>query len=116
MPLTRSVFGCSSRALALVLVLVLVAGGCAHGKGGREEPASLLEIVTVAEDQDADVWVDGQYIGQVGAVSGKLSLAPGVHRVEVRKPGRFPVQKTVKIERKPDERVRVEAELLADPR
>jgi hypothetical protein len=115
MPAMPSAFACSSRILLLTLALGL-GGACAHGKGKQDEPASLLAITTSVDDQDADVWVDGQYVGQVGAVSGKVLLAPGVHRVEVRKAGRFPVQKTVKVERKPDASIQIEAELLVDPR
>jgi hypothetical protein len=74
----------------------------------------MLEIH--GEVADADVWVDGQYIGQASAVSGRLRLAPGVHRVEVRKPGYFPVQRTVEVDKRGGGSVAVEAELLADPR
>jgi hypothetical protein len=101
-----------------VLALMLLASGCNHLRGGgRSDVASVLEIAVVDQaDLDADVWVDGQYIGQVAAVSGKLKLAPGVHRVEVRKPGHFPVQRTVRVDRKPAPSVTVQAELLGDPR
>lgn len=104
--------------LVLVLVLAVPAIGCNHLRGGgRSEVASVLEIQVVDEaDLDADVWVDGQYIGQVAAVSGHLKLAPGVHRVEVRKPGHFPVQRTLRVDRKPTPTVSIEAELLGDPR
>lgn len=111
-----SVSACSDRARAaarLALTALLSLAACAHG-GGREAPTSALEIATPT--RDADVWVDGQYIGQVEAVSGRLQLAPGVHRVEVRKPGHFPVQRTVRVERQGGEVVVVEAELLEDPR
>lgn len=103
---------------ALLLALTLSVAGCNHLRGGgRSDVASVLEIHVVDEaDLDADVWVDGQYIGQVSAVSGQLKLAPGVHRVEVRKPGHFPVQRTVRVDRKPAAKVSVEAELLGDPR
>jgi PEGA domain len=102
----------------LLLIAALASSGCNHLRGGgRSDVASVLEIGVVdPADLDADVWVDGQYIGQVGAVSGQLKLAPGVHRVEVRKPGHFPVQRTVRVDRKPAASVHVEAELLGDPR
>lgn len=110
----------SNRPLAALLLAValLLELGCGHLRGGRnEDVSSRLEIVVVdPADADADVWVDGQYIGQVSAVSGRLELAPGKHRVEVRKPGHFPVQRTVEVARKPAPSVRVEAELLGDPR
>jgi hypothetical protein len=107
----RSVSACSRWFFAICLVASLTA--CVHGSN-REQPASVLEIATVTTD--ADVWVDGEYIGQVSAVSGKLRLAPGVHRVEIRKPGHFPVQRTVEVDKQGGTAVVVEAELLADPR
>lgn len=97
----------------LLVCCLAVLLGCAHASG-REPPASTLEIAT--ETADADVFVDGQYVGQVAAVSGKLRLAPGVHRVEIRKPGHFPVQRTVRVEKQSGGTVVVEAELLTDPR
>ena len=70
-------------------------------------------------DLDAEVFVDGNYVGQVKALrvpeTGPILLAPGVHRVEVRKPGRFPVQRTVTVEKTRRSAVVVRAELLEDP-
>ena len=112
-----SVFACSSaRRLALALALALASSACAHGStaGRGEPPVTVLEIVS--ETRDADVWVDGEYVGQVEAVSGALRLAPGVHRVEIRKPGYFPVQRTVRVVRKAGGTVSVSAEMLTDPR
>lgn len=98
----------------LVVGLLAASHGCVHAQSGREAPSSLLEITS--DTTDADVWVDGQYIGQVAAVSGRLKLAAGVHRVEIRKPGHFPVQRTVRVDKQGGGAVVVEAELLADPR
>ncbi len=120
MQLMRCASGSNSRVgpAALVVLLLTATLGCNHLRGGgRSQVASRLEITVVdPSDLDADVWVDGQYIGQVAEVSGQLKLAPGVHRVEVRKPGHFPVQRTLRVDRKPADRVSVEAELLSDPR
>lgn len=100
---------------ALILSLALVTAlGCAHTRNASGPPSSVLEIVT--DTADADVWVDGEYIGQVSAVSGKLKLAPGQHRVEVRKPGHFPVQRSVSVDKKGGGPVSVNAEMLVDPR
>jgi hypothetical protein len=110
-----SAFACSRPVSSLLVALSFAALlGCAHGKAGREPPASVLEIAT--DTPDADVWVDGEYIGQVSAVTGRLRLAPGVHRVEIRKPGHFPVQRTVRVDKHGGGAVVVEAELLVDPR
>lgn len=96
----------------LVLALALV--GCKHADAGTS-----LEIEVPQEDLDADLFVDGQYVGQVGAIGkepvGPVKLAPGVHRVEVRKPGRFPVQRTVKVDGDTPPQTVIEAELLEDP-
>lgn len=70
-------------------------------------------------DLDAEVFVDGNYVGQVKALrvpeTGPILLAPGIHRVEVRKPGRFPVQRTVTVGKSQRTAVVVRAELLEDP-
>ena len=121
-----SPFACSSRgssrragglargaALALVLALAPLSG-CKHADAGTS-----LRIEVPQEDLDADLFVDGQYVGQVGAVGkepvGPVMLAPGVHRVEVRKPGRFPVQRTVRVDGKTPAETVIDAELLEDP-
>lgn len=100
----------AARALALALVLV----GCKHA-----DAVTSLRIEVPQEDLDADLFVDGHYVGQVGAVGkdpvGPVQLAPGVHRVEVRKPGRFPVQRTVKVDGDTPPTTVIEAELLEDP-
>jgi hypothetical protein len=100
----------------------LLATALALAPGCRTAPdaaaGATLTVETVAEDRDADVWVDGNYVGRVADLGGSLGsvrLAPGVHRVEVRKPGRFPVQRTVKVDRNGPRDVTVEAELLEDP-
>lgn len=116
-----SAFACSeSRARAwlagsfiALLVVASSAVGCAHGSQ-QGPPTSMLEISS--EVGDADVWVDGQYIGQVTEVSGRLALTPGVHRVEIRKPGHFPVQRTIRVDKRGGGSVHMSAELLEDPR
>ncbi len=87
--------------------------GCAHDAGSN------LQIEVPEADRDAEVYVDGNYVGLVSALddpeTGPLSLAPGTHRVEIRKPGRFPVQQTVVVDRKPPPQTVVTGELLVDP-
>jgi hypothetical protein len=103
--------------LAAILVVVL---STTFGAGCRPDPDkwSVLRIETAQQDLDADVFVDGHYIGQVSAIlrsrNRGIMLAPGVHRLEVRKPGRFPVQKTIRVDGSRSVVV-VQAELLTDP-
>ena len=94
----------------------LLLGACRPAPG----TGAPLSIEVAPEDADADVYVDGNYVGQVGSLTAAgaepLMLAPGVHRLEVRKPGRFPVQRTIRVEGGPGAQpVVVDAELLEDP-
>src|SRR5688572_26336891 len=95
--------------------LLLLALGCRPAATG----GATLQLTVAPEDRDADVWVDGNYVGTVndlqGRAAGPLTLAPGAHRVEVRKRGRFPVQRTVRVEAGGPASVAIEAELLEDP-
>lgn len=111
---------------ATSLALGCVAGpalaGC-DGRGTRSPEAlgTALRIDVAAEDADADVFIDGNYVGQVseiqGTAAGPMRLAPGVHRLEVRKDGRFPFQRTLEIDPKsPPAKLDVTVELLEDPR
>lgn len=100
-------------ALGLAVVVLVAPTGCAGTK------ATSLRIEIAEADRDADVFIDGQYVGQVqeiqGTAAGDVLLGPGVHRLEIRKPGRFPVQKTLQVARRPEKTTTVEAELLVDP-
>ncbi len=100
-----------------VLVACLAAAPGCHKKATHTGTA--LVVLTDEADLDADVYVDGNYVGQVRALqnttTGPLRLAPGVHRIEIRKPGRFPVQRTLRVEQPPPPETTVEAELLEDP-
>ena len=105
------------------LLALSIASACARdAKGGTTQtPASTqLRVVVAEEDADAELWLDGNYVGQLGEFEddrvGRPLLAPGVHRVEVRKPGRFPVQTTLEVARDAPAELVLEAELLADPR
>lgn len=99
----------------LVALMCTTAAGCRTTSG----PGATLQVTTVPEDADADVFVDGNYIGRVADLqqrgSPALQLAPGTHRVEVRKAGRFPVQRTLRIAAGGPGTVTLAAELLEDP-
>lgn len=96
--------------LALGLVL---ATGCAS-RGARVP----LDIEAPKQDLDAEVYVDGNFVGLVQDVSkpdAPILLGEGKHRVEIRKPGRFPYQRTVEVARGARAPVTVSATLLEDP-
>lgn len=113
--------GCNSgwiQVCALAAALAL-AGGCKRGELSGVEQSAPLIVETVPEDADAEVYVDGNYVGIVRALNvpetGPVLLAPGVHRVEIRKPGRFPIQLTVTVKKDRNGPVVLRAELLEDP-
>ncbi len=104
------------RASSIALACAVLLGACRPAPG----TGAPLAIEVPDADTDADVYVDGNYVGQVGSLTAAgadpLVLAPGVHRLEVRKPGRFPVQRTIRVEGgQGAEPVVVQAELLEDP-
>ena len=79
-----------------------------------------LHIQVPDADADADVYIDGHYVGQVRALGtptlGAVQLTAGMHRVEVRKAGRFPVQRTIKVDGDSPAEFVLSAELLTDPK
>lgn len=101
--------GCLAGALASAAV-----GACKTSSAG-----TALRIEAPQADLDADVFVDGNYVGQIRALgdepAGPVLLAPGEHRVEIRKPGRFPVQRTVTVDAQTPAETVIDAELLEDP-
>lgn len=113
--------------LAAALVLLLACAGCAGRPSASATPATipatLLILQASAAAADADVYVDGQYLGtiaELGSVDGAPAvdppkLAPGDHRIEVRKAGRFPAQHTVTVPKRPDAKTHQVIELLEDP-
>lgn len=81
------------------------------------ERGATLSVTVAPADADADLWIDGNYVGRVGDIgtaARPVALAPGKHRVEVRKPGRFPVQRTVEVTGV-EGTIELKAELLEDP-
>ncbi|HET6611873.1 MAG TPA: carboxypeptidase-like regulatory domain-containing protein [Kofleriaceae bacterium] len=70
------------RAWALVVVAALLAAGCA----GKTAPRSADQgkLVLSCPVADAEVWVDGQFLGQVRSVRGGILLTPGTHLVKIR--------------------------------
>ena len=92
----------------------------AIGGSGCARSISQLQVHVAPEHRDAELYVDGHLVGTVGELqtdqAGLPSLAPGEHRVEVRKPGFFPYQRSVHVARRHAMPViEVEAELLGDP-
>jgi len=118
-PARSAVAGRRGRRLAAASWLLcggLALGACQPRCAIRAEQATALELRAGPAFGDADVFIDGNYAGTLAAVIAQpLALGPGTHRLEVRKPGHFPLQRTVQVRRGGPEVTRVEVELLADP-
>ena len=93
---------CSMRAM-LAAVLATSVPACAHRPASSAGEESILKIDVLPEDGDADLFINGNYVGTVAETQQSaalpIRLAVGSHRIELRKPGRFPVQRTVIVER-----------------
>lgn len=119
----------TSRRVPADLVRAACLGACLLGFTAACRPApglgARLDVRAPEADADADVYVDGRYVGSIEAIQATndgttaraIDLAPGLHRVEIRKPGRFPVQRTIRVEKTPLSQTRVvlDAELLENP-
>lgn len=103
----------------LAVALALTSGACKRRELSGVEQSAPLVLEVAPGDLDAEVFVDGNYVGQVKVLqdpaTGPLLLAPGIHRIEVRKPGRFPVQVSATVKKDRTGPVVVRAELLEDP-
>jgi len=76
------------RVTALLLLLVLVAAGCAKSGTVAAEPARLQVIATPS---NASVYIDGHYFGRATVLSAEpKALVPGVHLMTVQADDHFP--------------------------
>lgn len=89
------------------------------GVQGCAQAGSTLVVLTDPEHADADLFVDGQYLGVVqeqDQSTAPVRLAPGTHRVELRKPGYFPYQRALRVPAKDaPAKIDLRAELFAQP-
>ncbi len=71
------------------------------------------------EDADADLYIDGQYVGTVGesrgSKAGVVLLRVGDHRIEIRKAGHYPLRRTLRVEKGHPDKLVYSAELLSEP-
>jgi hypothetical protein len=71
---------------AAALIVAIALAGC--GQRHVEDPMAPAEddaIVKITSTvPDASLWVDGRYIGTIGALHGGIAIAAGTHRVELR--------------------------------
>lgn len=67
---------------ALVLLALLAACGARQDTSRITADDAIFYVKSNV--RDANVYVDGQFIGPVGIMKGGIAVAPGMHRIEVR--------------------------------
>jgi hypothetical protein len=74
-----------SRLRILLFVLVVAIGsGCGGRNGPTRAPREDAVVVLKANVRDAQLYVDGRFIGPLDAIGGGVAVAPGMHRFELR--------------------------------
>jgi hypothetical protein len=66
----------------LVLVLALAACGAKAHPGGVAKSDAIVYLKSNVSD--AQVYVDGRFVGPIGNVRGGIAVDPGRHRLELR--------------------------------
>jgi len=67
---------------AIVLVLALVACGGRQNPNGVDSDDAIVKLKSNVTD--AQLYVDGRFIGPLGALRGGVAVEPGTHRFELR--------------------------------
>jgi len=57
------------------------------GASPKGKTASDAVILVRAAQPDASIWVDGRFVAEVSQARGGVAVAPGAHRLEVRRDG-----------------------------
>jgi hypothetical protein len=78
--------GLRASRFGLRLTVALLIGACGarqpSGEGRASAEDAIVKITSTVPD--ASLWVDGRYIGTVGALRGGISIVAGTHRLELR--------------------------------
>jgi hypothetical protein len=73
------------RVVAIAAAVALLACACAGAPATEaREPSNAARLVLECEVDDAAVWVDGSYVGEVGHLRSGFPVELGTRRVEMR--------------------------------
>jgi hypothetical protein len=70
------------RLAAVALALAACGARPAESTTAPRPDDAIIKITSTVPD--ATLWVDGRYIGTIGALRGGISIAAGTHRLELR--------------------------------
>lgn len=89
--------------LLLPPVLLLLAPGlsaCLSATTGRSAAASgaVVPLQIAADPPDVEIYLDGEYRGELARWRDRtLPVAPGPHRIELRREGYFPLRREIEV-------------------
>ena len=66
------------------VLIAAIGSGCGGRNGPTTAPREDAVVVLRANVRDAQLYVDGRFVGPLDAIGGGVALAPGVHRFELR--------------------------------
>lgn len=97
--------------MSRIVILAIALGACGSrqgpGRGGVESDDAIMYVR--ANVRDANVFVDGRFVGPIGVLRGGIAVEPGKHRVEVRREDYF--SRYVELDLKRAERRKLEITL-----
>jgi len=67
-----------------ILFVAVVAISCGGRNGPTQATREDAVVVLKANVRDAQLYVDGRFIGPLDAIGGGIAVAPGTHRFELR--------------------------------
>lgn len=93
--------------VAVALALAACRGGEPRTPSRLSASAAIVKITSAVPD--AGLWIDGRFIGSIGALRAGVALDPGPHRVELRHEAYFVAYQ--ELELTPGQRLTVDLEL-----
>ena len=94
----------------VLIVALTAAAGCAHTKQDPNRVTSSDAVVLIKSNvPDANLFVDGRFVGPVGVLRGGVAMAAGKHRLEVRRDDYF--SRYVELDLQRAEHKRIELQL-----
>ncbi len=70
--------------VVLFALVIAIGNGCGGRNGPTQAPRENAVVVLKANVRDAQLYVDGRFIGPLDAIGGGVAVAPGIHRFELR--------------------------------
>ena len=90
-----------TRALLLVSWITACGACAACGAGGAASRATSTQAILYIHSnvRDAQLYVDGRFIGPLDALGGGIAVEPGTHRLELRHEDYFSTYREVEVAR-----------------